>query len=263
MNKFIAVCVAALSTSFLSALAIADAAYPFTNPTYIPTALVAPATYTAPANYVFTTNGIATASLRITGTCTSLAGTLQGTNDSTNWTPLNIHSVGGGSSATSFSAAGFWRANVTGFSKVRVNITALTASCTVAMAGTQSASHASADLCQDAAISKSSAVVNVGASTTAALVAAATGKSVYLCSFVASAAGTNPTMTFKSGTQTTVACDTGVVSLSGAMVPSATTGMVSMGPGSTVLKTSAVSQQLCLTTGATTSIQGVLTYVQQ
>lgn len=261
LNRIHSIALVALA-SIMAVPAFGDATYPVTKPTYIPTAISSAATYSAPAVYSFTANGLSTVSLRVTGTCTSLAGTLQGSNDGSNWTAINLYPVGGGANISAISSTGFWRANASGFSKMRVNITALTASCTVAMAGTPGVPHMAADLCQDPSIAKSSAVVNVGASTTAALVAAVTGKTTYLCSFEASAVGTNPTMTFKYGTQVTNPCDTGATNLSGAMIPAAANGMVNLGAGHTITKTAA-SNQLCLTTGATTSIQGVATYVQQ
>lgn len=249
-------------TFFVSALALADATYPYTNPTYIPTAVSPAATYSAPADYSFQANGISVATVRITGTCTSLAATVQGSNDGgTNWTDLVASSVSGGSSTVSISSTGFWKVNAGGFNKLRVHATALTASCTIAMAGTQAGSI-NADPCSNPAVMKSSVAVNQGASATTAIVAAATGKSIYACGFVATGAGTNPTFTWTSGTRTSADCDTTAALLSGAFVPSATVGVVSYNPGMTAFKTAA-SFQLCLTTAATTSVQGVLTYVQQ
>jgi hypothetical protein len=131
-----------LALLFVSlSVAIAAPTYPFSNPTYIPTAVSAPVAYTAPGTYIFTANGISTLSMRITGTCTSLSGVLQGTNDDTNWSSLTLHPVTASATTTTpvvaVAAVGFWRASVAGFKSVRLNITALTATCTVAMAGTQ------------------------------------------------------------------------------------------------------------------------------
>lgn len=244
-------------------LAIADATYAYTNPTYIPTATSPPLAYTAPADYAFQSNGLEAVTLRVTGTCTALAGTLQGSNDNgTNWTDLNLANVGVGSGSTvAVSGVGFWRANVAGLNKLRFHITALTATCTVAMAGTPSGTGY-ADPCDNPHIMQASAVINQGASATTKVVDVATGKAIYVCGFAATAAGTNPTFTFKSGTNVSADCDTGAATLSGAMVPTATTGVMSVGGRRTLLST-AVTKQLCLTTGATTSVQGVLNYVQQ
>ncbi len=239
--------------------------YPWTNPTYIPTATLAPTAYSAPAAPTMVLNGVATVSLRVSGTCTSLSGTLQATNDGSNWTVLPLVPVGGGaavSPSAPITAVGFWRADTSGFTSVRFNMTALTASCTVAMAGSQAIAYINSDPCQDPILQKQSAAINLGASATTAVVAASTGKSIYVCNFEASAVGTNPTLTFKYGTQTTTACDTGAVNLTGAMIPAAADGMIMLEYGGTVM-TSPASNQLCITTGATTSIQGVLNYIQQ
>lgn len=242
-------------------LAMADATYPYTSPSYQPTATSPAVSYSAPADYLFQSNGLSVVSLKVTGTCTNLAATLQGSTDNgTNWTDLNLAAVLGGST-TSVSAAGHWRANAAAFNKLRFHITALTASCSVAMAGTQDG-FGFADPCDNPYILKSSAVIAQGASTTTKVVDVATGKAIYVCGFVATAAGTNPTFTFKSGTNTSTDCDTGAATLSGAMVPTATTGAISVGGRHTILAT-AVTKQLCLTTAATTSIQGILNYVQQ
>ena len=246
----------------VSALALADATYPYTNPTYIPSATSPAATYTAPADYVFQANSIGAASVRITGTCTSLAATIQGSNDNgTNYTDLVASSVAGGSSTVAITTTGFWKVNASGFNKLRVHVTALTASCTIAMAGTVS-DTIKADPCADPAVMKSSVAINQGASATTAVVAAVTGKSVYACGFTATGSGTSPTFTWTSGTHTSADCDTTAALLSGAFIPSATVGSVSYTPGMTAFKTAA-SFQLCLTTAATTSVQGILTYVQQ
>lgn len=260
--KYFTSLIAAFVMAFGSVLALADATYPYTNPTYIPTASSPAATYTAPADYLFQANNIGTASVRITGTCTSLAATIQGSNDNgANYTDLLASSVSGGSSTVAISTTGFWKVNATGFNKLRVHVTALTASCTIAMAGT-AVSDIKADPCANPAVMKSSVVLNQGASATSAIVAAVAGKSTYVCGFAATAAGTTPTFTWTSGTQTTNACDTTAALLSGAFVPSATVGGVAYQPGMTAFKT-ATSFQLCLTTAATTSVQGILTYVQQ
>lgn len=257
-----------LALSFLTMMvamfanaALADATYPYTNPSYNPTATSAPVSYSAPADYVFQSNGLAVVSLKVSGTCTSLAGTLQGSTDNgTSWTDLNLAAVTAGSTI-SVTGAGHWRANVAGFNKLRFHITALTAACSVAMAGTQDG-FGFADPCDNPYVLQSSVAVAQGASATTKVVDVATGKAIYVCGFAVTAAGTNPTFTFKSGTNTSADCDTGAATLSGAMVPTATTGTFSVGGRRTVLVT-AVTKQLCLTTGATTSIQGILNYVQQ
>jgi hypothetical protein len=143
-----------ISTSFLVALATvftialahtvqaAEVAYPWTNPTYIPNADPQPVTYTAPSTaYFIDLNSIGTVSLRVTGTCTSLAATFQGSNDKgSNYTALNLYPIATGTSTptavASISAVGFWKINTTGMNRVRVNVSALTASCTFKLLGT-------------------------------------------------------------------------------------------------------------------------------
>ena len=251
------------SLAVLCQLSFADAVYPYTTPTYLPNAQAGAATYSAPADYLMTLNGISTVALRVTGTCTSLAASLQASNDGTNWTGINAASVGSASNSYAITAPGFWRADVGGASAVRLHITALTASCTVALTGTQAANRTAVDPCADPAKMKSSAAIAQTSGTTAAIIAASSGKSIYVCGLQATAVGTNPTATLESGTQITTACDTTAANLTGAMNPSATVGSISLGAGgSTVLATPA-SSQLCLITGPTTSIQGVVTYVQQ
>ena len=138
LSKLAMICVAALSAVALSASA---QTYPYQNPTYIPSAVLAPVTLSAPGSVLFSTNGLSTLAVRVSGTCTSLAGTLQASNDGTNFTAINLYPIATGTAAptavASYSAVGFWKANVTGFTSVKMNVTALTASCVIAMSGTQ------------------------------------------------------------------------------------------------------------------------------
>lgn len=319
--------VAALALAASSAFA---QVYPISNPSYTPTAVVAPTTYTTTGDYTFAVSGISTATIRISGTCTGLTAAPQGTNDGTNWTTLQAIPVAGGANVTTFSAVGFWRINTSGFTRSRVHITALSASCTVAMAGTNTpgtvylqnpqtvtgpvsiqdstatyylpsmdavarkgfvqltdgtsaagvtaASTApvaatpalvvaqspnASDPCATAGIAKSSAVISQGASATTKVVDVSGSKVIYVCGFTATASGTSPTFTWTGGTHGSADCDTGAAVLSGAMVPSATVGVVSYGGGGSTVFATPASKQLCLTTAASTSVMGVLTYVQQ
>jgi len=116
--------------------------------------------------------------------------------------------------------------------------------------------------CQSVSIVKSTAVVNISATGTTALVAAVAGKKVYFCDLRATVVGTNPTFLFLTGTQTTNPCDTTPANLTGTFAP-ATGTFISLGiPGG--VATGIASGALCVTVGGTTpSIQGVLSYVQQ
>lgn len=115
--------------------------YPSQNPTYIPTARKAAATITASTGtYEFITNGTSALTIRVSGTRTSMTAAVQGTNDDSTWTTLQLIPVGGGAIATSITANGFWMVNSAGFTKVRLNVTAHTigvgTGITVSMAGT-------------------------------------------------------------------------------------------------------------------------------
>jgi hypothetical protein len=66
---------------------------------------------------------------------------VQASNDAgANYTTVNLYPIATGTSAptavASVGAVGFWKVNTAGFNKVRLHITALTATCTVAMLGT-------------------------------------------------------------------------------------------------------------------------------
>ena len=250
-----------LMLSVVAALSFAQT-YPYTNPTYIPSAIGPTKTYSAPAVYSFVSQGQAVLSTRITGTCTSLAGTLQGSNDGTNWSNLNLAAIPAGTSSMSVSAPGFGRSDIGGFSQVRLNITALTASCTVTMAATPTG-VVKTDPCADPAVQKLSKVINQSSSATTKVVDTSGTTSVYVCGLVLTAAGTNPTVTVTSGTRTSADCDTTAATLTGAMIPSATIGVISLGEYGGTIMSAAAGYQVYLTTAATTSVQGVMTYVQQ
>lgn len=119
-----------------------------------------------------------------------------------------------------------------------------------------------ADPCQNPNVAKSSAVINIGAAATTKIVDTSASKTVYVCSFHLTLAGTTPTLVFKTGTHTTNDCDTAAVSLSGTYAP--TTGSVLAQTGAGVLMQSTAGGQLCGTTaGSGSSAQGLLTFVQQ
>lgn len=129
-----------LIAAVMALCAVAGAqTYPYTNPVFTPNAVGPTSTYAAPAQYAFTTIGVGTVSVRVSGTCTSLAAVMQGSNDGTTFTNINLYPIATGTSApvavASISAAGFWKANAAGYANVRLNITALTATCNVTMVG--------------------------------------------------------------------------------------------------------------------------------
>jgi hypothetical protein len=125
------------------------------------------------------------------------------------------------------------------------------------------------DPCLVSASSKSSVAVNITSATTTALVAAVTGKSVYVCGGVltiAPSATAADTATLEYGTGAT--CGSGTTALTGAfgagdltsaappiVVPLFTSGVILATP---------ISNALCLlSAGTAVSIQGVVSYVQQ
>ena len=107
--------------------------YPYTNPTYTPSAIAPAATYTAPAVYSFNAVASSVVAFQVTGTCSSLAAVAQVSNNGTTWVTVNVWPVTTGTitAAASISAAGIYRINATAVPYARLNITALTASCTV------------------------------------------------------------------------------------------------------------------------------------
>ena len=121
----------------------------------------------------------------------------------------------------------------------------------------------SGDPCQNPFVMKSSTSISVSSSTTSSLVGSTGSTVVYVCGITGSLTGSGPTVTFKTGTQTTLGCDTGSANLTGAITPSATQGMMSLHSGNGTIMKGIAGGQVCVTTGATTSFQGVLSYVQQ
>ena len=118
------------------------------------------------------------------------------------------------------------------------------------------------DICQNTNIAKSSVPVNITTATTTAVIAAIALKKIYVCSVNAYITGTTPTVLFLTGTQTTTACDTGAINLTGTFP--FTTGTLIAWENANIEFTSLVGGQMCITTGGTSpSVQGFITYVQQ
>ena len=118
----------------------ADAVYPVTNAFYTPSAISPAQSFTAPSTaYTVTLQNRGVLGVDINGTCTSLAATIQVSMDGTNWRTVNVYPVvtGAISAAASISAAGAYRANVSGAKVARVNISALTAACSVSAIATE------------------------------------------------------------------------------------------------------------------------------
>lgn len=125
------------------------------------------------------------------------------------------------------------------------------------------------DPCASSNVTKSSAVVNVSAAATTALVAPSGSTTVYVCSFVVTisqVATTANTLKFVQGTG--AACVTGPSDLTGLYGAGGVTAgapiTIESGSGVTLFKTAA-GGGLCATTaiGASGSFQGFVSYVQQ
>jgi hypothetical protein len=145
----------------------------------------------------------------------------------------------------------------------QADVTAASTAPTAAQKALVVAISPNGDPCQNPAIAKTTAAVAATSSSTAyALVAKATSKVIYVCEVTGSLSGTTPTIKFTTGTRTSAECDTNAADLSGTVTPSAGS-MVSMGRyGGTVMK-SASGSDLCVTTGATSAFNGIISYVQQ
>lgn len=115
------------------------------------------------------------------------------------------------------------------------------------------------DPCLNPSVDKQSVIINISTATTTEVVAAVAGKTTTICSANFTTAGTTPTATFKTGTKVSTACDTTPVSISGVMV--FPVGFVSI-TGDGGFANSVVGGEICITSAATTNLQGTLTYAQ-
>ena len=115
-------------------------AYPTNNPTYIPNAILAVQTLSAPGVANFQNNGVGTLIMRLAGTNTGVAGTLQCTESraaSPTYTNIGVQIVGVGSPrVVNITGNGLYKANIAGCAQCQFNLTAIsTGSVTVAMSG--------------------------------------------------------------------------------------------------------------------------------
>lgn len=118
---------------------------------------------------------------------------------------------------------------------------------------------ATGDPCLDPNVAKSTVVVNISSATTTQLVALSGSTIVYVCGLSATIAGTTPTLLMEYGTG--ASCGTGTTALTGTFAPTAGT-LMSLAVDGTEMK-SIAGNAICLVSGGTPSIQGVLTYIQQ
>lgn len=118
------------------------------------------------------------------------------------------------------------------------------------------------DPCENPSIIKTSAPLAITTATTTNVVTAVAGSYVTLCKFQFSTTGTNTTTQWEYGTAVSTACDTGATNLSGAILY-ATAGIQSSPVSNGLILRTPVSQELCVVTTGTVSLQGFVTYVQQ
>lgn len=139
MKKFLFPLLISLVASFHISSAVADAAYPYTNAVFTPSAISPVASVSAPTTYAISLQNRSILGVEINGTCTSLAATIQVSVDGTTWRTVNVYPVTTGaiSAAASISATGAYRANVSGAKNARVNVTALAAACNISAVATE------------------------------------------------------------------------------------------------------------------------------
>jgi hypothetical protein len=116
------------------------------------------------------------------------------------------------------------------------------------------------DPCQSTSVAKQTAAINIVAAGTSQVVAPNSNTTVFVCGYQVSVSGTTPTLQWEFATPAN--CASGVTFATGAIAP--TSGSVlTISPGSTVMKGTS-GQGFCAVTGGTSpSIQGFLTFVQQ
>lgn len=104
--------------------------------------------------------------------------------------------------------------------------------------------------------------IGISTATTTSIVAPQTiggnNRRIIVCGYDFTVTGTTPTYQFEEGTGST--CGTGTVTLSGAYAPTAGTKASYGGAGSTILATDP-GQRLCIVSGGTPGLQGILDYV--
>ena len=138
MKKFFSFATLALALCFAAVGASADAVYPYTNPTYIPTAISPSVAMTGTGTYVVTVQDKTVIGYEVNGTCTSLNAVPQVSFDGVTWRTINAYPVVTTTSTptAAITAAGGYRANVSGAQKARLNVTALSATCNIGASAT-------------------------------------------------------------------------------------------------------------------------------
>jgi len=128
---------AAAAALILAVPVLANAqSYPTTAPTYIPNAVLASQSLTATGvSKSFIAQGLGVSTVKIGGTFSVLAATVQATNDPTSiadtsatWVTLNVYpySTGSQTPVSTLTAAGTYRVDAAGFTRIRLNVSSLT-----------------------------------------------------------------------------------------------------------------------------------------
>lgn len=204
------------------------------------------------------------------------SGTLQfeGSIDGSTFVSMNASSVPAGQQSVSTTTTGTFQLAASGFIQVRVRASTLASGIAqVSLSASSAAMNPSgvgaSDPCQNPAISKSSAPVNVTTATTTAIVAVSGATSVYVCGgalTIAPSATSADTATIEYGSGT--ACATSPTALTGALgagdLTSATSPIVvQIGYGGGVMTAPSGTGLCVLSAGTAVSIQGWITYVQK
>lgn len=125
---------ALLASLATAGYAVAQPAYPVNNSTFIPNGFLSPSTVTTTGvTGIFTNQGLGTFTLRLTGTASAFVANLQGTNDlpatgvTQTWSNLEVFGVGGGTApGRTINTFGLYKANIAGYSQVRLNVSSIT-----------------------------------------------------------------------------------------------------------------------------------------
>ncbi len=237
--------------------------YPVTSPVYQPNAQLAAQSQTATGTTTpFTVQGIGVVTLHVSGTATSIAGTVQVTNDviggTQTWTVATLYPLPGQNLAPSraFSVAGVYKINVSGMTQVRVNLTTINAGTVITrFVGGQAPNTQNAE------------AIDLGALSTFASQAAATVTSAdqtnvlnrgVICSFLQSSTTGAPSTTFSiqskdgaSGAYTSLLTSAAITSGASTTAPT----VLAMFPGASNTATSA-NMQLPATWRLTTTVGG-------
>lgn len=236
--------------------------YPGTTPVQFVNIVPTAATFTATGTKIFVMAGQNSISVRLTSnTFTSMTAALQGSNEpvatseaNSNWSPIRLIPAVGGIPINSISTAtGFWKANVAGYTKVRINVSALSATSVTF----QVAANAATDLNAQSQFGMGTLSAAVATNTTTQVVAVPpAGTSILLHSvLLEKATATTGQVTVIYGTGAN--CGTGTTTLT-TLGPQTATSLLPVGPYLLDVAIPA-GNALCLQTDAATTSARVVT----